>query len=534
MHTAGGGDGAAGAQPSQQYHGVIHQRTVSQCRGQPDFERFFTAADQAVLLHNPDRVIKAGDGDYDPPSPGLPDNHVYNGWYNGHGLGLGEMYKGEWLPVKPGWFYACGEFGSEGLDYYNTMQRYYPKTWLPANAAEEKNWTPNVISMAQSFRFHYMWYPRQNTVQDWIKASQEHQAWVTRTTTEAFRRNNNLVCFAIHLFIDAWPAGWMKTIMDVQRQPKPAYFEYAHALAPLAVSLRSDRNAFSSGEQLKVEAWIANDLNTVPAGWRIQYQWEQGKKLLVSGDAGAMIDPNRARFQGFIKLIAPLVGQRTPSRLRLQLVDEKGVARHETDMEFTIFPSEKYTCPTVWLSPDGTGVAHALAKEIDCTLTDQPADASVLLIDNMTTWQQNREMIEDLVRQGKTAILLQPQPGVHLVAGDTLQVQRTTMGQYYFASPVKEHPAMKTFQQRDIWWWFDGRKGLVRPLLSEMSEGKGWTPLVTTGQTGWVGANDYAFAVAERKLGKGYIRLCHIQLAGRVGYNPMASQLLRTLMKVQQ
>jgi hypothetical protein len=495
-----------------------------------DFERFFTAADQAVLLHNPDRVIKAGDGDYDPPSPGLPDNHVYNGWYNGHGLGLGEMYKGEWLPVKPGWFYACGEFGSEGLDFYNTMQRYYPKNWLSANAAEEKNWTPNVISMAQSFRFHYMWYPRQYSVKSWIDASHAHQAWVTRITTESFRRNNNLVSFAIHLFIDAWPAGWMKSIMDVQRQPKPAYFEYAHALKPLAVSLRSDRNTLRSGEHVQVEAWIANDLNTVPAGWRIQYQWEQEKKVLASGGAGAIIDPNRAKFQGFIELKAPIVRQRTLSRLKLQLVDEKGVARHETDMAFTIFPSEKYTWPTVWMAPDGSGVAQALAKDIGCTLTDQLADASVLLIDNMTTWQQNREMIENLVKQGKTAILLQPQPGVHMVAGDTLQVQRTTMGQYYFASPVKDHPAMKAFAPRDIWWWYDAHRGVVRPLLSEMSTGKGWSPMVTTGQTGWVGANDYALAVAEKKLGKGSIRICHVQLAGRIKDNPMAMELLRVLM----
>ncbi|HWS00550.1 MAG TPA: glycoside hydrolase family 2 TIM barrel-domain containing protein, partial [Prolixibacteraceae bacterium] len=74
-----------------------------------EFYRLFTALDQAVLLSNPDRVIKAGDGDYDPPSPGLPDNHCYNTWYNGHGLGLGKMYKGYWQLVKPGWNYGCGE-----------------------------------------------------------------------------------------------------------------------------------------------------------------------------------------------------------------------------------------------------------------------------------------------------------------------------------------------------------------------------------------------------------------------------------------
>ena len=116
-----------------------------------DYERFFQACDQAVLFANPDRVIKAGDGDYDPPSPGLPDNHCYNGWYNGHGLGLGEMHKGYWQPVKPDWYYACGEFGAEGLDPVNTMLRYYPQDWLPRNQDPQGPWTAEEAGSSSIF-----------------------------------------------------------------------------------------------------------------------------------------------------------------------------------------------------------------------------------------------------------------------------------------------------------------------------------------------------------------------------------------------
>ncbi|MCU0394495.1 MAG: hypothetical protein MUF29_01190 [Chitinophagaceae bacterium] len=499
-----------------------------------DFDRFFTAADQAVLLHNPDRVIKAGDGDYDPPSPGLPDNHVYNGWYNGHGLGLGEMYKGAWLPVKPGWYYACGEFGSEGLDFQNTMQRYYPKSWLPAGTAGEKNWTPNVISMAQSFRFHYMWYPRQYSVEGWISESHRHQAWVTRTTTEAFRRNNNLVSFAIHLFIDAWPAGWMKTIMDVQRQPKPAYFEYAHALAPVALSLRADRSTYYAGDPVRVEAWIANDLASAPAGWRLRYQWEAGSQLLASGEGAAGIEKNQAKFQGYIDMPAPAVRHRTNCLLRMQLIDEQGTVRHETDFSITVFPPVTEQWQPVWVAPESKGEAAMLVRELNLPVADKIEQASVLLVDDMQYWLKHREQLETLVQQGKTLVLLRPDAGSHLVCGDTLTVQRTTMGQYYFAAPVKDHPAMRAFQPRDIWWWYNSREGMVRPLLGEMSTGKGWTPLVTTGQTGWVGANDYALAAAERSWGKGQVRVCHLQLAGRVTHNPMAREMLKVLMRVKR
>ena len=78
-------------------------------------------------------------------------------------------------------------------------------------------------------------------MQDWIEASQEHQAWATKILTESFRRDPDMVSFAIHLFIDAWPAGWMKTIMDVDRQPKKAFFVYRNALEPLMANLRTDR-----------------------------------------------------------------------------------------------------------------------------------------------------------------------------------------------------------------------------------------------------------------------------------------------------
>ncbi len=498
-----------------------------------DFEKFFKAADQAILLNNPERVIKAGDGDYDPPSPGLPDNHVYNGWYNGHGLGLGEMYKGYWLPVKPGWFYACGEFGSEGLDFYNTMQQFYPQSWLPQNNAEEKEWTPNRISMAQTYRFHYMWFNRQSSVQDWITASQEHQAWVTRITTESFRRNNSLVSFAIHLFIDAWPAGWMKSIMDVKRQPKPAYFEYAHALAPLAVSLRSDRNQFFSGEPMPVEVWIANDKNQAPTNYTIRYQWEQDGNVVSTGKATATISANKSTYQGSITMPAPMVNQRTPYTLRLQLLNNGREPVHESDFKVDVFPAPKAVTKKLWVGGVNNSLAKNLAKEIGATLVAKAGAADVLLIDSMETYQQQQAEIDGYIKGGKTAIFLQPPAGKWFIAGDTVTVSKTTMGKYYFVSPVLSHPMLNGFRPRDFFFWYNGAKGLVSPLLGEMSQMQGWTPLLRTGQTSWVGSNDYAFATAEKAWGKGKVIINHVQLAGRIKYNPTARAFFLRLLGEQ-
>lgn len=117
-----------------------------------ELEGFFLSADQSVRRQNPDRVIKAVDGDYDPPAPGLPDNHIYNTWYNGHGVELGRFYRGYWLPVKPGWCYGCGEFGAEGLEDLSLMRRLYPPAWLPEKD-DDPSWTPANIVFAQSHNF---------------------------------------------------------------------------------------------------------------------------------------------------------------------------------------------------------------------------------------------------------------------------------------------------------------------------------------------------------------------------------------------
>ncbi|MBQ7333229.1 MAG: glycoside hydrolase family 2, partial [Clostridia bacterium] len=218
-----------------------------------ELESFFSACDLAVKILNPDRVIKHVDGDYDPPSETMPDNHCYPMWYNGHGIDIGLLNKGYWLPTRPDWYYGCGEFGAEGLDFADLMKRRYPKEWL------SEPFNPGNIVNAQTENFHYFFFDDGESLEDWVKKSQAHQSFATRIMTEAFRRDRRMVSFAIHLFIDAWPSGWMKTIMDCERRPKPAYFEYRNALEPILVSLRTDRFAYFDGEELSVEAFVAND-----------------------------------------------------------------------------------------------------------------------------------------------------------------------------------------------------------------------------------------------------------------------------------
>ena len=496
-----------------------------------EFYHLFKALDQVVLLSNPDRVIKAGDGDYDPPSPGLPDNHCYNTWYNGHGLGLGKMYKGYWQLVKPGWNYGCGEFGAEGLDPLNVMQKYYPETWLPKNKEDEKNWNANRISMSQTHRFHYMWYNTQYTLNDWIKASQDYQAWALKFVTETFRRDSRMVSFAVHLFIDAWPAGWMKTIMDVDRQPKKAYFAYRNALQPLMVSLRSDRKQFFSGEETAIEAWICNDLNSAPSGYQLKYQLEKDGKVIFANEVAASIPENSSRFQGFLKFKAPAVASRTMYTLRIALMNEKGESIGQNEFELDVFPKHGQLKKLVYVLGQGNSKAAQLVQQAGYYKALSIEAADVIIVDDFAEYKQIEKQVNELVNQGKIVVFMELPTQQYLIAGTKLSIEKTTMGDYYFASPGTGHPIMKNFKPFDFSMWYNEEKGYIEPILAYTISAPDWKPILSSGASNWISDKGTAMAAAELKYGKGKFRISEVQLVDRIKSNPSALNFLHKLLE---
>jgi hypothetical protein len=495
-----------------------------------EFYHLFKALDQVVLLANPDRVIKAGDGDYDPPSPGLPDNHCYNTWYNGHGLGLGKMYKGYWQLVKPGWNYGCGEFGAEGLDPLNVMQKYYPKAWLPKDKADEKTWTANRISMSQTHRFHYMWYNTQHTLNDWIEASQDYQAWAVKFVTETFRRDPRMVSFAVHLFIDAWPTGWMKTIMDVDRQPKKAYFAYRNALEPLMVSLRSDRSQFFSGEETDIEAWICNDLNSVPSGYQLKYQVEKDGKVLLANQVAANIPVNSSQFQGFLKFKIPEVSIRTAYTARTALVNERGESTCQNELSFDVFPKPVQAKSKVFVLGEANGKADQLVGQAGYQKALSVETADIILVDDFAKYNQAEMQVNELVNQGKSVVFIELPEQEYKIAGSVVSVKKTSMGDYYFVSPTTGHPLMKNFKPFDFNMWYNGNKGYIEPLLAYTISAPDWVPILSSGASNWVADKGMVMAAAEMKHGKGVFRICEVQLVDQILFNPTGYGFLQKIL----
>ncbi len=492
-----------------------------------EYYQFFKASDQTVLFANPDRVIKAGDGDYDPPSPGLPDNHCYNLWYNGHGLGVGEMHKGYWQPVKPGWYYACGEFGAEGLDPVNTMKKYYPEEWLPHNKVEEKLWTPLPIAASQTTAFHYLWYNTPHSLADWVESSQEHQARAVRLQAEAFRRNNDMVSFAVHLFIDAWPAGWMKAIMDVDRQPKKAFFAYRDALNPLLATLRTDRFHFFSGEQVDIEAWLSNDLNEIPEGYRLRYQLERGGKVLFAHAVEPQFEMNGSKFQGYISFEAPRVSKRTGYTLRLGLFDDTGGEVSQSVIGLDVWPEMVSAKVKNIGIAEKRGTGAQLLAELNIDPTESSNQPDVILIDNFRWYSGNRERIDSLVRSGKTALFLELPEGELQIGESSVSLRKTIMGNYYFVSPETGHELVRWAEPDDFRFWYNDEKEVITPFIETVFRAEGWAPILSTGLTSW-GSRDNGkyLAVAEKSMGKGKLVICQLQLNHRTNSNPPAKKFI--------
>jgi hypothetical protein len=495
-----------------------------------EFYLLFAALDRAVLLSNPDRVIKAGDGDYDPPSPGLPDNHCYNTWYNGHGLGLGKMYKGYWQLVKPGWDYGCGEFGAEGLDPLNVMQKYYPKDWLPKNKEAEKSWNANRIVMSQTHRFHYMWYNTQYSLNDWIEASQDYQAGAVKLVSETFRRDPRMVSFAVHLFIDAWPAGWMKAIMDVDRQPKKAYFAYRNALQPLMISLRSDRTQFFSGEETAIEAWICNDLNSVPAGYHLKYQIEKNGKIVFANQVDARIPVNSSQFQGFLKYKTPDVPNRTEYTMRIALMNENGESTCQNEFGFNVFPKPAQSKSKVYVLDETGGKAAQLVLEAGFNKASSAETADVILVDDFSKYQKMEKQTNELVKLGTTVVFIELPAQQYQIADTKVSIEKTNMGDYYFVSPATGHSLMKNFKPFDFNMWYKGREGYIEPILAYTISAQKWAPILVSGASNWVADKGTVMAAAELKFGKGSFRICELQMVDRIRYNPTAFNFLHKIL----
>ncbi len=467
-----------------------------------EMEAFFDACDTAVRLLNPDRVIKHIDGDYDPPDSTLPDNHVYCTWYNGHGIDMGKLHRGYWLGVKEGWYYGCGEFGAEGLDPVSLMRARYPKEWLPQTPEEEKTWNPGRIKDAQSGNMHFFYYDTQDNLEDWVRESHRHQVFGTKLQTEAFRRDPNMITFALHLFIDAWPSGWMKTVVDCERNPKPAFFAYQDALTPLMVSIRNDRKTYFAGEEAHIELFVCNDTHTVSNGHKLAIELlDKAGNAVLSGEYDAKFGENSSFMQGDIVFTTPEVKERETYILRAILKQSDGLVLHYCDEEIEIFREENPVSPTA-------------------------------VIVSGEEFLERKEELLTLAKNGKTVLVQNLLPGTYDIDGTELKVKACGMRALHFVSRKTGHSLVDGFEPHDFRLWYDEKEDMITPLLRYTFLAEGMKPILLSGNSlrgsAWGQTLYPAFACAELPLGKGKLIVSEVELENHLK-NPIALRFYNRL-----
>lgn len=464
-----------------------------------ELEGFFRACDEAVRIYNPDRAIKHIDGDYDPPSATLPDNHCYCTWYNGHGIDMGRLYRGYWLGVKDGWYYACGEFGAEGLDSVDLMRRRYPKEWLPQTKEEESVWSPSRIVNAQSGNMHFFFYDTQNTLDGWVRESRRHQVSGTKLQVGAFRRDSRMVSFAIHLFIDAFPSGWMKTIVDCERVPKPAFYAYRDLLTPTMVSLRTDRKTFFEGEDVNIEAYICNDTQLSSDGHRLVCELIKDGAAVMRGKFAANIKENDSVMQGEISFTAPACREREKYVVRAILCDKNGNVLHYADEPIEIYKKEEI-------------------KEKTATV--------------LSASPENIKIAEKLAEGGKTVVIERLEAGEYNIAGRVVKVKTCGMRPLHFVSRNTGHELVSGFEPYDFSMWYSENDDMITPLIDRTFECDGAVPILTSGNndsgSAWGKPLHKVFVTAQIVCGKGKIILNTLDLDSHLK-NPAAVKFYNRL-----
>lgn len=361
-----------------------------------ELEAFFEAARKMIYIENPDRVIKNVEGDYDPPTgSGMPDFHTYTMWYSNHPIPIGRLVQGVIPPVKAGWMIGCGEYGAEGLDYAKLMEERYPKEWLEKD--EDGNWYPTKIVRAQTNAMHGDWFKEQTTMEDWVEASQTHQAVATTMMTDAFRRRADYIGHtAVHLLIDAWPAGWMKTLVGCDRIPKKAYFAYKDALVPYRMNFYCPRNYVHSGEIISVQSWLLNDSQEDRSG-KIVATLKMGEEKIANFEIEGKVSAAYSECLGMFEVEMPEVSKETYVTLDGALLDEQGNVVVTEQISFCVYPKiSKITNGfKVWVLGQR---AKEVAERLGCQIVET---ANTLLVSDMAG---NEKQVKQCLEEGGTVL----------------------------------------------------------------------------------------------------------------------------------
>lgn len=488
--------------------------------GRNDMEKFFEIARRIVGLINPQRVVKYCDGDYSAveKSYGVNDFHCYTYWYNAHGVLPGKFDKGYLPPFRKEWMAGCGEYGVDGLDNLDLMYKYYPKEWLPKTP--EEPWTPKRIAQSQCFSSHGNYFPEQTNIKDWIRESQNYQREAIKLFVHGLRRRVDYVqSSAVHLLIDAWPAGWTKTLVGVDRVPKPAYYAFKEANIPVRVSIRRDKYVTYNDEEIIVETFGLND-TTKDSSAKLTASVYFGDELVASYSAEGAINAVSSTYLGDV-VVRPcgFTGKITV------------VAKMEAEGRIT-FDKVSFETKERNKKAKATPVIYGKNLTDIAKLCENTVDENVIFCDN-TEYRNRQDELERKVSDGARVVIFTDK-SLNIFDDDVLfkvHVVAEEISTCRLAWHSETNPLVKEFPQMAFHNFYNANKG--------------YYDLTAWFKFNWQGSEELLYSLADdnpdrhtlhkshksvmaiKKFGKGEIILTTLTTQnGFIGHNPYLDKLL--------
>lgn len=261
---------------------------------------------------DPTRVNLKNSGKW-PPGPGGWNDHEYSGWYGGSYLdffhkshGFVTEYGAQAMPAAPKEFLRGGSQWPPDLDDWE-----YHDFQVTQNE--------NQLGPLMLYK----------NLADFVEASQQYQYDVVRFATEAYRRKKYAPTTGLYhfMFTECWPAiTW--AVADHRRERKMGFHALRDAMAPVIVSIATDRRQLAIGEEHCFGIWVVSDLREPLAGWALRYDagrgWESAP-VSVEADAAREIVSKTisGKKEGSVRVLA-------------ELVDPAGRVVSETEWEFII------------------------------------------------------------------------------------------------------------------------------------------------------------------------------------------------------
>ena len=281
---------------------------------------------------------------------GYEDQHVYYGWFTG-----------SWLDFREDSSPFPTEFGAESLPSTNSpfWKLVNISHWPIISGSDEYYelayrcfyWASGYVEIPYGLPSDY------ESLEDYIRASQEYQALLLKTAISRYRilKFNVTAGLAAFMFRDCFPAATF-SVVDYFGIPKLAYYTLAEEYRPLKVIVewggdfvvKDTKIIYTPNSTIGIRIWVVNDLEDVE-GEGVVY-W----KLVDLNDSRVIAEGRRktaipssdepAKLVASLKLSTPIFLDGHHSiELRVQLVNEDGEKLDSESIHFTVMPASKVT-----------------------------------------------------------------------------------------------------------------------------------------------------------------------------------------------